>query len=232
MTPVPEARIRVLVVDDHPLVRKGIESILAAEDDLEMVGEAGDGSEAVAKFQQCRPDVVLMDLRMPKLEGIEAARALRGLDPEARIIALSSYQGDQDIYLALEAGMRGYILKEMVHAEVGNAIRAVHSGGRVVPAAVAERLGDHLPKVALTPREVEVLRLVAHGTANKEIAHQLGIATGTVKMHVQNILKKLGSLGRTQAVTTAVARGILHLDGMDRIDRRRAAAASEMNPVF
>jgi two-component system NarL family response regulator len=227
MTPLPEARIRVLVVDDHPLVRKGIESILAVEDDLEMVGEAGDGSEAVTKFQQCHPDVVLMDLRMPKIEGIEAARTLRELDPEARIIALTSYQGDQDINRALEAGMRGYILKEMAHAEVGNAIRAVHSGRRVVPAEVAERLGDHFRKAALTPREVEVLNLVAHGTPNKEIAHKLGIAIGTVKMHIQNILKKLGSLGRTQAVMTAVERGILHLDGMDR-----RVSAPEMNQVF
>jgi len=159
--------------------------------------------------------VVLMDLRMPKLGGIEAARTLRGLDPEARIIALTSYEGDQDIYLALEAGMRGYILKETAHAQVGNAIRAVHSGRRVVPAEVAERLSHRYPKVMLTPREVEVLSLVAQGMANKEIAKKLGIAIGTIKMHLQNILKKLGSSDRTQAVTIAVVRGILHLDGMD-----------------
>jgi DNA-binding NarL/FixJ family response regulator len=223
MTQMPESRIRILVVDDHPLVRKGIESLLAAEDDLEMVGEAGDGSEAVKKFLECRPDVVLMDLRMPKLGGIEAARTMRGLDPEARIIALTSYDGDQDIYLALEAGMRGYILKGMAHAEVGNAIRAVHSGRRLVPAAVVERLSEHFPKVALTPREVEVLGLVAHGMSNKEIAHKLRNATGTIKVHLQNILKKLNSSDRTQAVMVAVARGILHLDGFDR----RAAAAAE-----
>src|SRR5580704_18129279 len=130
MTGLSQSRIRVLVVDDHPLVRRGIESILAAEDDLEMVGEAGDGSEAVKKFQECHPDVVLMDLRMPKLDGLEAAGILLRLDPEARIIALTSYNGDQDIYQALAAGVRGYLLKEMAHAQVGAAIRAVHGGRR------------------------------------------------------------------------------------------------------
>ena len=213
MTGLAQSKIRVLVVDDHPLVRRGIESILAAEDDLEMVGEAGDGSEAVKIFQECRPDVVLMDLRMPKLDGIEATGLLRQLDPEAHIIALTSFAGDQDIYRALEAGVRGYILKEMAHAEVGNAIRAVHSGRRLLPPEVAGRLSEHFPKVALTPREFEVLGLVAHGMSNKEIAHKLSIATGTIKMHLQNILKKLGASDRTQAVTAALARGILHLDG-------------------
>jgi DNA-binding NarL/FixJ family response regulator len=220
-----QPKIRVLVVDDHPLVRKGIESILAVEADMELVGEAGDGSEAVKIFQECRPDVVLMDLRMPIQGGIEAARTMRGLDPEARIIALTSHDGDQDIYLAFEAGMRGYILKEMAHTEVRTAIRAVHSGRRLVPAEVAERLSGHFPKMALTPREGEVLSLVAHGMSNKEIAHRLSTATGTIKMHLQNILKKLGTTDRTQAVTVAVERGILHLDCLDR----RAAAAAETN---
>lgn|SRR5579863_325364 len=216
-----QPKIRILVVDDHPLVRRGIESILAVEADMEMVGEAGDGSEGVRRFQECRPDVVLMDLRMPIMGGIEAARAMRALDPEARIIALTSHDGDQDIYLAFEAGMRGFILKEMAHTEVGNAIRVVHSGRRLVPAEVAERLSGHFPKVALTPRESEVLHLVAHGMSNKEIAYTLRTATGTIKMHLQNILKKLGTSDRTHAVTVAVERGILHLDCLER----RAAAA-------
>jgi two-component system NarL family response regulator len=216
MTPRAESRIRILVVDDHPLVRRGIESVLSHEDGLEMVAEAGDGCEGVEKFQECHPDVVLMDLRMPKMGGIEAARAMRELDPEARIIALTSYDGDQDIYLALQAGMRGCLLKETAHAEVGNAIRAVYSGGRLVSPKVAERLSGHFPKVALTHREVEVLSLVAHGMANKEIAHTLGTATGTIKMHLQNILKKLHTSDRTQAVTVAIARGILHTDFRDR----------------
>lgn len=227
MTRPLEKRIRILVVDDHPLVRKGIEFILAAEEDLEMVGEASDGSEAVAKFQECRPDVVLMDLRMPKVGGVEAARTMRQLNPEARIIALTSYDGDQDIYRAFEAGIRGYLLKEMAQSDVGNAIRAVHSGRRLVPAEVANRLSEYFPKVALTPREAEVLRLVSRGLSNKEIAYRLDIAIGTTKMHLQNILKKLGVSDRTQAVTIAIARGMLHLDGMDR----RLAATPEASKV-
>lgn len=204
--------IRVLAVDDHPLVRKGIASILANETDMELVAEAGNGSEAVEMFEQRHPDVVLMDLRMPQMDGIEATRKIRQADPEARIIALTSYDGDQDIYRALEAGVRGYMLKEMVHSEVVRAIRTVYSGKRLMPPEVAERLSEYFPQVALTPREVEVLGCVARGMANKEIAHQLGTANGTIKMHVQNILEKLGASDRTHAVTIAIERGILHLD--------------------
>ena len=207
-----EPVIRVLCVDDHPLVRKGIASILANEADMELVAEAGNGREAVDMFRELRPDVVLMDLRMPQLDGIEATRAIRGDDPEARIIALTSYDGDQDIYRALEAGIRGYILKEMVHTEVVRAIRTVYTGKRLMPPEVAERLSEYFPQVALTPREVEVLSCVARGLANKEIAHKLGTANGTIKMHVQNILEKLGASDRTHAVTLAIERGILHLD--------------------
>jgi DNA-binding NarL/FixJ family response regulator len=216
MSSLSESKIRILVVDDHPLVRKGIELVLTGEGDMEMVGEAADGQEAIEKFQECRPDVVLMDLRMPKLGGVEAARRLRQLDPEARIIALTSYDGDQDIYRALEAGMRGYILKGTAHVNLGSAIRAVHSGKRLLPPEVAERLGEHFPRVALTPREVEVLSLVAGGLSNKEIARTLVTAIGTIKMHVQNIHKKLGVADRTQAVTIALERGILHLPCLDR----------------
>lgn len=207
-----EGTIRVLCVDDHPLVRKGIASILANEADMELVAEAGNGQEAVDVFRQLRPDVILMDLRMPQLDGIEATRTIRNDDPEARIIALTSYDGDQDIYRALEAGVRGYILKEMVHTEVVRAIRTVHTGKRLMPPEVAERLSEYFPQVALTPREVEVLSCVARGLANKEIAHKLGTANGTIKMHVQNILEKLGASDRTHAVTLAIERGILHLD--------------------
>jgi DNA-binding NarL/FixJ family response regulator len=216
MSPLSEPKIRVLIVDDHPLVRKGIEFVLAGESDMEMAGEAGDGEEAIEKFQACRPDVVLMDLRMPKIGGVEAARRLRQLDPEVRIIALTSYDGDQDIYRALEVGMRGYILKGAAHMNLGNAIRAVNSGRRSLPSEVAERLGEHFPRVALTPREVEVLTLVAGGLSNKEIARTLTTAIGTIKMHVQNIHKKLGAADRTQAVTIALERGILHLPFVDR----------------
>ena len=203
--------IRVLCVDDHPLVRKGIASILANEPDMVLVGEANNGREAVSLFKEHKPDVTLMDLRMPEIDGTSATRMIRQEAPDARIIALTSYDGDQDIYRALEAGVRGYILKEMVHSEVVRAIRTVHSGKRLMPQEVAERLSEYFPQVALTPREVEVLGCVAKGMANKEIANQLGTASGTVKMHIQNILAKLGASDRTHAVTIAMERGILHL---------------------
>lgn len=204
--------IRVLCVDDHSLVRKGLASILANEPDMEVAGEAASGREAVEAFRSLQPEVVLMDLRMPEMDGIEATRQIRKLNPEAKIIALTSYDGDQEIYRALEAGVRGYLLKEMVHTEVVRAIRVVHSGKRLMPAEVAERLGEYFPQVALTPREVEVLQYVARGLGNKEIGTRLGTAAGTVKMHLQNILCKLGASDRTHAVTIAVRRGIIYLE--------------------
>jgi DNA-binding NarL/FixJ family response regulator len=209
-----EPPIRVLCVDNHPLFRKGIAAILSREADMQLVGEAGNGHEAVELFRQFRPDVTLMDLRMPVMDGIEATRAIREEFPEAKIIALTSYDGDQDIYRALEAGVRGYMLKEMVHADVLQAIRTVRAGKRLMPAEVAERLSEYFPKVVLSAREVEVLTLVAQGLANKEVADKLGTASGTVKIHVQNILGKLGAADRTHAVTLAIQRGILHVDSL------------------
>lgn len=208
----PERIIRVLCVDDHPLVRKGIASILANEPDMRLVAEAGSGREAVELFRLHQPDVTLMDLRLPDLDGVEATKAIRQEFPDARIIALTSYDGDQDIYRALEAGVRGYILKEMVHTEVLRAVRTVHAGKRLMPQEVAQRISEYFPQIALTPREVEVLAFVAKGLANKEIADHLGTASGTVKMHIQNILGKLGAADRTHAVTIAIQRGILHLN--------------------
>lgn len=207
-----EPTIKILCVDDHPLVRKGIASIISTEANLKLVGEAGGGHEAVDMFRSLNPDVVLMDLRMPDMDGIEATKQIRKINPEARIIALTSYDGDQDIYKAIEAGVRGYILKEMVHTKIIDAIHTVYDGKRLMPTEVAERLSEYFPQVALTPREIEVLGYVAKGMANKEIAHHLGTASGTVKMHVQNILAKLGAADRTHAVTIALDRGILHLD--------------------
>ena len=204
--------IRVLCVDDHPLVRKGIAAILANEADVKMVAEAGNGHEAVEAFKTHHPDVTLMDLRMPNMDGIEAVKQIRKLDPEAKIIALTSYDGDQEIYRALEAGVRGYILKETVHTEIVRAIRVVQAGKRLMPPEVAERLGEHFPQAALTPREVEVLQYVAQGYGNKEIGERLGTAAGTVKMHLQNILSKLGASDRTHAVTLAIRRGIINID--------------------
>jgi DNA-binding NarL/FixJ family response regulator len=203
--------IRVLCADDHPLVRKGIVAILSNEADIELVAEANNGRAAVELFRKHQPDVVLMDLRMPEVDGIGAIKQIRSEFPEAKIIALTSYDGDQDIYRALEAGVRGYLLKEMVHTEVLNAIRTVHAGQKLMSREVAERVAGYFPQNALTPREVEVLTLVAQGKANKEIAAHLGAASGTVKIHVQNILAKLDAADRTQAVTIALQRGIIHL---------------------
>jgi DNA-binding NarL/FixJ family response regulator len=203
--------IRVLCVDDHPLVRKGIASILANEPDVQLVAEAADGREAIRVFRESRPDVTLMDIRMPELDGIAATRTIREEFPAARIIALTSYEGDQDIYRALDAGVRGYLLKEAAHTEVLRAIRTVHAGKRLIPADVAGRISAYFPQMALTPRETEVLGLVANGLGNKEIADRLGTAPGTIKIHVQNILEKLSASDRTQAVTIAIQRGILHL---------------------
>lgn len=203
--------VRVLCVDDHPLVRKGIASILANEPDIRLVAEAGNGREAVEQFRGHHPDVTLMDLRMPEMDGIEATRAIRAEFPDAKIIALTSYDGDQDIFRALDAGIRGYLLKEMVHTEVLRAIRTVAAGKRLMPPEVAERMPDAFPRPALTPREVEVLTLVARGLANKQIAEELGTASGTVKMHIQNILSKLDASDRTHAVTIALQRGIIRL---------------------
>lgn len=209
---IATSEITILCVDDHPLVRKGIAAILANETDMRLVAEAGSGPEAVEAFRKYHPDITLMDLRMPGGDGIGTTKAIRQIDPEAKIIALTSYDGDQEIYRALEAGVRGYMLKESVHTEIVRAIRVVHSGKRLMPPEVAERLSEHFPQVALTPREIEVLQHVAKGLGNKEIGVRLGTAAGTVKMHLQNILSKLGASDRTHAVTLAIRRGIIHID--------------------
>jgi DNA-binding NarL/FixJ family response regulator len=204
--------IRVLAVDDHPLVRKGVAAVLETEPGVRLVGEAANGAEAIAQFRALLPDVTLIDLRMPDLSGVDVILRVREEFPEARFIALTSYDGDQDIYRALDAGVRGYLLKELVHSEIGKAIRVVHSGARYLPQAVTQQLAEFFPNYALTPREVEVLRLVAGGLGNREIGHQLGTASGTVKAHVQSILSKLGAKDRTHAVSIAVRRGIIHLN--------------------
>lgn len=203
--------IRILSVDDHDLVRKGIAAILATEDGIELVGEASSAAEAIRLHRQHRPDVTLMDLRLPDRSGIEAAQEIRQGFPAARIIALTSYDGDQDIYRALEAGVRGYLLKEMVHTEIVRAIRIVHSGKRYIPQEVSDQLSGFFPELALTAREVDVLSLVARGLGNKEVGDILGTASGTVKAHMQSILSKLGAKDRTHAVTIALRRGIIHL---------------------
>jgi len=207
--------ISILTVDDHDLVRKGIAAILSTEQDLQQIGEAATGESAIRLHRQFRPDVTLMDLRLPDKDGIQTTREIRHECPDAKIIALTSYDGDQDIYRALEAGVRGYILKEMVHTEVIRAIRIVHSGKRFIPLEVTQQLNEFFPEMALTPREVEVLSLVARGLGNKEVGDVLGTAAGTVKAHVQSILSKLGAKDRTHAVTIALRRGIIHLHSAD-----------------
>ncbi len=207
--------ISVLSVDDHDLVRKGICALLATEPAMRLVGEAGNGRDAIRMHAELHPHVTLMDLRLPDMSGIEATRSIRQASPDARIIALTSYDGDQDIYRALEVGVRGYLLKEMVHTEVIRAIRVVHSGKRFIPSQVTDSLSGYFPEVALTPREVEVLSLVARGLGNKEVGQILGTASGTVKAHVQSILSKLGAKDRTNAVTIALRRGIIHLHSPD-----------------
>ena len=208
-------QITVLSVDDHDLVRKGLAAILATEPAITLIGEADNGAEAIRLFTKYNPDVTLMDLRLPDRSGIEVTREIRSTFPHARIVALTSYDGDQDIYRALEAGVRGYILKESVHTEVIRAIRLVHAGKRFIPSEVTDQLSEFFPEVALTPREVEVLSLVARGLGNKEVGHILGTAAGTVKAHVQSILGKLGAKDRTHAVTIALRRGIIHLHSPD-----------------
>lgn len=208
-------RVRILCVDDHDLVRKGIAAILSTEPELELIGEAHNAADALRFFRQYQPDITLMDLRLPDESGIETTRRIRTEFPAARIIALTSYDGDQDIYKALEAGVRGYLLKDMVHNEVIRAIHTVHAGKRYIPPEVSDQLNDFFPEVALTPREVDVLSLVARGFGNKEAGVVLGTASGTVKAHMQSILGKLGAKDRTHAVTIALRRGILHLHSSD-----------------
>lgn len=208
-------RISVLSVDDHELVRKGIAAVLSTEPDLELVAQAGTSKDAIRLHKEHLPDVTLMDLRLPDSSGIETTRQIRTEFPDAKIIALTSYDGDQDIYQALEAGVRGYLLKEMLHTDIVRAIRVVYSGKRFIPLEVTQQLSGFFPEVALTPREVEVLTLVARGFGNKEVGDVLGTASGTVKAHVQSILSKLGAKDRTHAVTIALRRGIIHLHSPD-----------------
>jgi DNA-binding NarL/FixJ family response regulator len=222
--PIQMPPIRVLLADDHPVVRAGLASVLSAESDFELVGEAGDGKHAVTLARQLRPDVVLMDLRMPHLDGIAAIGEITRDLPNVRVLALSTYDGDADIRRALAAGARGYLLKDMLLTQLVSAVRAVHDGERVLPALLAERLLEHSFEPELTERELEVLTLVARGLGNKAIASEIGRSSETVKAHLKSIVTKLGVANRTEAVTVALSRGLIHLGRWTKSSCRRRAA--------
>lgn len=207
--------IRILVVDDHHVVRQGLTALLKTVPDVEVVGEGSDGEQAIALYRQHRPDVTIMDLRMPKKSGVEATAEIRREDPTARIIVLTTFDGDEDIYRALQAGARGYLLKDMFGEELIDAIRTVHAGKQRIPAVVAQRLAERMVGPSLTSRELEVLTCIVAGRSNKEIGNELSISEATVKTHINNLLGKLGVSDRTQAATTALQRGIVHLPEKD-----------------
>ena len=204
--------IRVLIADDHPAVRAGLAAVIVAETDMLVAGQADTGEQAVALYREQRPDVVLMDLRMPLLGGVEATRQITAEFPEARVLALTTYQGDGDIANALEAGARGYLLKHMLMTDVIAAIRAVRLGEWVIPPAVAASLARHHAGDRLTPRELEVVELMAKGLGNKEIASAIGRTDETVKIHLKAVFAKLKVTTRTEAVRVALTRGLIHLD--------------------
>lgn len=204
-------KIRVMVVDDHPLMRVGVVSIVNARSDMVVVAEAGSGEEAIAQFRRHLPDVTLMDLRLPKTNGVEAIRAIRREHPRARFIVLTTYEGDEDIHRALEAGAQAYLIKGMSYQMLVDAIHRVHGGTRFIPPPVARTLAARIPGSDLSDREREVLELIARGQSNREIAGALGITEATVKCHVSTILACLSVADRTQAVVTAIQRGLIHI---------------------
>ena len=203
--------IRILTVDDHPVLREGIAAVLAAERDMAIVAEAGNGRDAIEQFRKHRPDVTLMDLQMPLLSGTEAIEAIRAEFPDARIIVLTTYSGDAQAIRALKAGASGYLLKSMLRKELADTIRSVHAGKKRIIPEVAIEIAEHHADDALTEREIEVLREVAAGNANKNVADHLGISEETVKVHMRSILSKLAANDRTHAVTIAVKRGIIDI---------------------
>jgi DNA-binding NarL/FixJ family response regulator len=202
-------KIRILTVDDHPILRSGIAAELLAEEDIELVGEASNGIEAIASFRALRPDVTLMDLQMPLMNGLDAIVAIRSEFPDARLVVLTTYQGDVQALRALKAGAMGYLLKNMLRAELVDTIRTVFAGNRRIPKEIAAVLAEHVTDDALSEREIEVLRSVAMGSSNKIVASHLGVSEATVKSHLRNILSKLGANDRTHAVTIAIKRGLI-----------------------
>ena len=208
---VPAGPTRILIVDDHPLLREGIAALVAVESDMTLVAECSNGREAIQAFRTHRPDVTLMDLQMPEMSGVDAISAIRGEFPDARIIVLTTYSGDVQVLRALQAGARGYLLKNLVHKELLDTIRAVRAGKKMLSPQASCELAEHAIDDALTKAEIDVLRLIAGGNANKQIADQLSISEETVKGRVRNILSKLGANDRTHAAMIGLKRGIIEL---------------------
>jgi DNA-binding NarL/FixJ family response regulator len=206
--------IRILTVDDHPVVRNGIAGLVQDQADMLLVGEASNGREAIQQFRAHQPDVTLMDLQMPEMSGVDAIIAIRDQFPRARIIVLTTYTGDVQVVRALKAGAQGYLIKNLLHKELLDAIRRVHSGKKILTPELSCEVASHAADDSLTPAEISVLRLIAEGNANKQIAAQLSISEETVKSRVKNILSKLGANDRTQAVTIALKRGIIELQSL------------------
>jgi DNA-binding NarL/FixJ family response regulator len=209
-------KIRILTVDDHPLLREGIAALIECQEDMVLVGEAANGREAIECFRLHRPDVTLMDLQMPEMGGIDAILAIRGEFSNARIVVLTTFQGDVQAVRALKAGASGYLLKNMLRKELVDTIRLVHAGRRRIPPEVAAELADHAVDDALTAREIDVLTRVAKGNSNKIIASQMEISEATVKYHLKSVLSKLGANDRTHAVTIAMKRGFIEADLLDK----------------
>jgi DNA-binding NarL/FixJ family response regulator len=203
--------IRILTVDDHPLMRGGIAAMIQTQDDMLLVAEAASGGDGIAQFREQRPDITLMDLLLPDMSGIDALIAIRSEYPDARVIMLTTFEGDVEIQRALAAGARGYLLKSMPPAELIKGIREVHAGRKRIPVEIAAQIAEHISDEPLTPREIEVLQEVAAGKRNRDIADRLFISEETVKVHVKHIMEKLGARDRTVAVAIAARRGILHL---------------------
>jgi DNA-binding NarL/FixJ family response regulator len=204
-------QIRILTVDDHPVVRQGIAGMIAIEPDMTLVGEASNGREAIQQFRAHRPDITLMDIQMPELNGLDALIAIRNEFPDAKIVMLTTYTGDVQILRALKAGAQGYLLKNSLHRDLLGTIRAVHAGKKALSPEATYEIAEHGTDEALTPREIDVLRLIAAGNSNKRVADKLSIGEASVKSHVENILSKLGANDRTHAVTIALKRGIIEL---------------------
>ena len=208
--------IRVLVIEDHNVVRQGLIALLGVAENLQVVGEAADGVDAIAQFRKLQPDITLVDLRLPRMSGVEVIQRLRTESPQARFIVLTTYDGDEDIYRALKAGAKAYLLKGMSSEELIATIRAVHAGKSHIPPAIAERLAERMGSEDLTQREFEVLEQIVSGKSNKEIATELDVSESTVKTHINSLLSKLGVTDRTQAATTALRRGIVPLESLKK----------------